>query len=178
MQWFPINGTGIQAFQGALCFFSRASTKKSNLTTIYAHPVIMAEWSKTLVPIQVAVSPLQTQLHVPLWTEQNAIKNKKAKTNVNLTLYKLSYDVLRILFTILVQRVVNSLIGCLSKLLDCFTKKRANERFAIKKTILSFLVSDLSESLTVAHFWCAAWGIHSQPLFCHEQPERFAHIAL
>ena len=52
-----------------------------------------------------------------------------------------------------------------------------------KWVIRSFLVSDLSdlltvahfsELLTVAHFWWATWAICSQLLFCHEQPKRFA----
>ena len=39
----------------------------------------------------------------------------------------------------------------------------------------SFLVSDLSELLMVAHFWWATCAIHSQLLFCHEWSEQIAH---
>ena len=41
--------------------------------------------------------------------------------------------------------------------------------------IRSFIISDLSESLTVALLSWVTWAIRSQSLFCHEQPERFAH---
>ena len=43
--------------------------------------------------------------------------------------------------------------------------------------ISSFLVSDLSESLMVAHFWWATWVICSRSLICGERPERFTLIA-
>ena len=36
-------------------------------------------------------------------------------------------------------------------------------------------MSDLSESLTVAHLSWATWGICSRSLFWYEQPERFTH---
>ena len=39
----------------------------------------------------------------------------------------------------------------------------------------SLLVSDLSESLTVTHLSWANWVIHSQWLICPEQSERIAH---
>ena len=39
----------------------------------------------------------------------------------------------------------------------------------------SFLVSDLSELLMVAHFWWATCAIHSQLLFYHERSEQIAH---
>ena len=77
---------------------------------------------------------------------------------------------LDLIFLLLVQkyRVVNSLIGFLSeKLVLC--KKWANEHFAKKNRVLcSFLVSDLCDLLTVAHFWWATWAIR----------ERFAHMAV
>ena len=38
-----------------------------------------------------------------------------------------------------------------------------------------FLVSDLSESLMVAHFWWATWVICSRSLICLERPVHFAH---
>ena len=36
-------------------------------------------------------------------------------------------------------------------------------------------MSDLSQSLMVAHFWWATWAICSQSLICLERPEPFAH---
>ena len=39
----------------------------------------------------------------------------------------------------------------------------------------SFVLSDLSDSLTVAHFLWATWAIRSQPLICLERSERIAH---
>ena len=76
-------------------------------------------------------------------------------------------------------RVGNSLIGFLSKsLFFFFTKKRANERFAQKTSDSLIFLSNLSDSLTITHFWWAIWAIRSESLFCHEQPERFAHITL
>ena len=48
------------------------------------------------------------------------------------------------------------------------------ERFA---QVCSFPLSDLSESLTVAHFWWATWANRSWLLSFGERPERFAHIA-
>ena len=56
-----------------------------------------------------------------------------------------------------------------------FVRKRANERFAQKKSnslIHTFLVS---ESLTVAHFW---WGICSQSLFFGERSDRSSHRSI
>ena len=41
--------------------------------------------------------------------------------------------------------------------------------------ICSFIMSDLSESLTVTHLSWATWSICSRLLFWHEWPERFAH---
>ena len=41
--------------------------------------------------------------------------------------------------------------------------------------IRSIIMSDLSKLLTVAHLSWANWGIHSQLLFWHQRPERFAH---
>ena len=69
-------------------------------------------------------------------------------------------------------RAGNSLIG--------FAK---NERMSdsLKKTsdllICSFLVSDLSDSLIVNHFWQATWVNCSWSLIFGERPEQFAHIA-
>ena len=114
------------------------------------------------------------------------------------------------------DRVGNSLIRFQSEL-SVFSKKWANVRFAQKNTQFanslifveqperfahgcSFLVSNLSESLTVAHFWWATWAVRSncslnkrewanrsffknlenlaicsQSLFWHKRSERFAH---
>ena len=57
-------------------------------------------------------------------------------------------------------RAGNSLVGFLSESL-VFVKKWANEQFAQKMSDLlihSFLMSDLSDSLMVAHFWWAPWA--------------------
>ena len=43
--------------------------------------------------------------------------------------------------------------------------------------ICSFLVSNLSDSLTIAHFLWVTWANRSWSLILGEQPERFAHIA-
>ena len=57
-----------------------------------------------------------------------------------------------------------------------------NERMSdsLKKTsdslICSFLVTDLSNSLTIAHFLWVTWANRSWPLIFGERPERFAHI--
>ena len=60
----------------------------------------------------------------------------------------------------------------------------ANRSFYAKKSELmsdslihSFLVSDLSDSLTIAHSFQANWANCSQSLICPERPERFAHFA-
>ena len=77
-------------------------------------------------------------------------------------------------------KVGNSLIG-FKWITRFFVKKWVNRSFAKKTSnllIRSFLVSNLSDSLTVAHFWWAPGAICSQLLFCHEQPERFPHISL
>ena len=61
-----------------------------------------------------------------------------------------------------------------------FAKKWANEWFAQKMSdllICSFLVSDLTDLLMVAHFWWATWANRSWSLIFDKQPERFAHIA-
>ena len=61
-----------------------------------------------------------------------------------------------------------------------FVQKWANERFAQKMSdslICSFLVSDLSDSLTIAHFLWVTWPNRSWLLIFGEQPEQFAHIA-
>ena len=47
--------------------------------------------------------------------------------------------------------------------------------FLSKSFIPTFIMSDLSESITVAHLSWATWAIRSRLLFWHEQPERFAH---
>ena len=49
------------------------------------------------------------------------------------------------------------------------------QNFWSKSLISSFIMSDLSESLTVAHLSLATCAIRSQSLICLEQPERFAH---
>ena len=41
---------------------------KENAEQIAKYPDVVAEWSKILVPIQVAISPLQTQVQIPLGT--------------------------------------------------------------------------------------------------------------
>ena len=60
-----------------------------------------------------------------------------------------------------------------------FVSKRANEGFAKKNPsallIRSFIISDLSESLTVALFSWATRVICSQSLICPEKSERIAH---
>ena len=43
--------------------------------------------------------------------------------------------------------------------------------------IRSFLVSDLSDSLTIAHFLWVIWVNRSWLLIFGERPERFSHIA-
>ena len=65
------------------------------------------------------------------------------------------------------SRVGNSLIGFLSKSL-VFCKKLAIEQFAQKSNNLfihSFLVSNLSKTLMVVHFWWATWAICSHCSF-------------
>ena len=44
-----------------------------------------------------------------------------------------------------------------------------------KWVICSFLVSDLSDLLMVAHFWWATWVNRAWSLIFSERPERFAH---
>ena len=44
-----------------------------------------------------------------------------------------------------------------------------------KSLIRSFIMSTLSESLTVAHLSWAIWAIRTWSLICLERPERFAH---
>ena len=59
--------------------------------------------------------------------------------------------------------------------------KNERMRDSLKKIsnelIRSLLVSDLSDSLMVAHFWWAAWVNRSNSLIFCEWPERFPHIA-
>ena len=60
-----------------------------------------------------------------------------------------------------------------------FVEKWANERFAQKISIWlirSFLVSNQSNSLMIAHFLWATWANCSWSLIFGEQPEGFAHI--
>ena len=60
-----------------------------------------------------------------------------------------------------------------------FAQKWANERFAQKMSdsqIRSFLVSDLSNSLTITHFLWATRANRSWSLIFGERPKRFAHI--
>ena len=70
------------------------------------------------------------------------------------------------------QIVVNLLIVFLSESL-VFAKKLANERFAHSLIFMS----DLSESLMVAHFWVRDLSDSLTSLIFGERPERFAHIA-
>ena len=48
--------------------------------------------------------------------------------------------------------------------------------FVSDSLIRSFVLSDVSESLTFAHMLWAIWAIRSQSLTSHERPERIAHI--
>ena len=61
--------------------------------------------------------------------------------------------------------------GCLPK------SERMND--LLKKVsnllICPFLVSDLSDLLTIAHFWWATWANRSRSLSFGERPEWFAH---
>ena len=60
-----------------------------------------------------------------------------------------------------------------------FCEQKTNERCTQKKrAICSFIMSNLSKLLTVVHLSWAIWGICSQSLFWHEQPEQFAHSHL
>ena len=82
----------------------------------------------------------------------------------------------------------------MNELIARFFKKllRANERLAQKNEQFahllfyheqpvwidhgcSFVMSDLSDSLTGAHFWWATWVIFSQSLICPERSELIAH---
>ena len=63
-----------------------------------------------------------------------------------------------------------------------FSEQKSKWAIRSEKTIdlliCSFILSDLSKSLTVAHLSWATWAIRSWLLFWHErheQPERFAH---
>ena len=61
-----------------------------------------------------------------------------------------------------------------------FAQKWVNERFAQKtrdSLICSFLVSDLSNLLTIPHFLWAMWANRSWLLIFGEQPEWFTHIS-
>ena len=77
-------------------------------------------------------------------------------------------------------RAGNLLIGFLSESLVFCEKMNdwailsKNERLLIR----SFLVSNLSDSLMVAHFLWATWVNRSWLLIFGERPEWFAHIAL
>ena len=57
-----------------------------------------------------------------------------------------------------------------NNLLDFFSRNVLSESL-----ICSFIMSELSESLTVADLSWATWVICSRSLICLEQPERFAH---
>ena len=57
-----------------------------------------------------------------------------------------------------------------------FVSKRVNEWFAqIKRVIGSFIISNLSKSLTVAHLTWVTWAIHSQSLICPFLTSSFVH---
>ena len=89
-------------------------------------------------------------------------------------------------------RAGNLLLGFLSELL-VFCEKMSEWAIRSKKRAIRswalifgerperfahghlFLVSDLSESLMVAHFWWATWVICSRSLICLERPVHFAH---
>ena len=80
---------------------------------------------------------------------------------------------------VILCRAGNSLIGFLSESL-VFAKKWANERFAQKSSdllIRSFLVSNLSDSLTVAHLSWAIWANRSQLLIWSEGSEQMSKWA-
>ena len=69
--------------------------------------------------------------------------------------------------------LVSFLVNC-----SFFVSKRANEQFAHKtrdSLIGSFIMSDLSKSLTVPHLSWATWAIRSQSLICPERSEQIAH---
>ena len=81
-------------------------------------------------------------------------------------------------FQILLEsRAGNSHNGFLSESLVFWEKMSQWAIRSKKQEIRSFLVSDLSDSFMVAHFWWATWANCSWSLIFGEQPERFAHIA-
>ena len=59
------------------------------------------------------------------------------------------------------------------------TKKYDLSQICLERNLLwtnrSFIMSDLSKLLTVAHLSWDPWAISSRLLFLHERPERFAH---
>ena len=55
------------------------------------------------------------------------------------------------------------------------TKKDCNPKLLSESLFRSFIMSDLSKSLTVAHLSWATWAIRSRSLFWYEQPEQFAY---
>ena len=69
----------------------------------------------------------------------------------------------------------NSSQTCLSELLVFCERKTDLLKKKSDSLICSFIMSDLSESLTVTHLSWANWVIHSQWLICPEQSERIAH---
>ena len=62
-----------------------------------------------------------------------------------------------------------------------FLPKNEQMSDSLKKTsdslICSFLVSNLSDSLTIAHFFWAMWANRSWSLIYGERPKHFTHIA-
>ena len=86
------------------------------------------------------------------------------------------------------SRVENSLINFGTKsLVFCQKSEHSkwvicskSEQFAqkvINSLIRSFMVSDLMDSLTIAHSFWATWAKRSRSLICPERPEPFAHFA-
>ena len=81
-------------------------------------------------------------------------------------------------FLLMLHRAGNLLIGFPSESL-AFWLLRKNVRMSDSLTRFAHLlglVSNLSDSLMVAHFWWATWVNRSWLLIFGEWPERFAHI--
>ena len=94
----------------------------------------------------------------------------------------------------LIFRAGNSLIGFLSeslvfcpKMIEWAIRSKKNERFTHSLIFVeqperfahncSIPLSNLSESLMVAHFCWVTWAICSHRSFLVSRPERFTHIA-
>ena len=84
--------------------------------------------------------------------------------------YFKTYSNLTFDFAKIFSRAGNSLIGFPRESIIFFLK-------LIDSLIRSFLVSNLSDSLTIPHFLWAPWANCSWSLIFCERPEQFAHIA-